>query len=256
MSLIWFAGIVGRNWTTLLDGVMTILKKLLLSLTFALFATQTPAMFIQPDWLDPTEPGVGTNRYAYSNNDPINNVDPNGNFWGIVGKVAKAIFKGGDLAATTAGIVEDWRTLTSSDSTGAEKLGALVSLGTEIASPVSIRDAKHIGKKISKNSKTDTNGSIVADTSGSAKTVTRGKRAFKEGELEEHYEKHGQGLKNALGRDKYTKEDYLDDANHTIEKGKYVPEINAYVKLVGGKGQAKYAVAGLDRNTGNLTTFI
>lgn len=36
-------------------------------------------MFIQPDWLDPTEPGVGTNRYSYSYNDPINNRDPGGN---------------------------------------------------------------------------------------------------------------------------------------------------------------------------------
>jgi len=36
-------------------------------------------MFIQPDWLDPNEPGVGTNRYAYSGNDPVNKLDPNGN---------------------------------------------------------------------------------------------------------------------------------------------------------------------------------
>ena len=36
-------------------------------------------MFIQPDWLDPTMQGVGTNRYAYSFNDPINNMDPGGN---------------------------------------------------------------------------------------------------------------------------------------------------------------------------------
>ncbi|MCE8510851.1 VCBS repeat-containing protein [Ruegeria pomeroyi] len=36
-------------------------------------------MFIQPDWLDPTEAGVGTNRFAYSANDPVNMVDPSGN---------------------------------------------------------------------------------------------------------------------------------------------------------------------------------
>uniref|UniRef100_UPI0009DC15F8 RHS repeat-associated core domain-containing protein n=1 Tax=Inquilinus limosus TaxID=171674 RepID=UPI0009DC15F8 len=34
--------------------------------------------FISPDWWDPTLPGVGTNRYAYSDNDPINKSDPSG----------------------------------------------------------------------------------------------------------------------------------------------------------------------------------
>jgi len=37
------------------------------------------AMFIQPDWWEVTMPGVGTNRYAYSGNDPVNLSDPGGN---------------------------------------------------------------------------------------------------------------------------------------------------------------------------------
>ncbi|MEP0951054.1 MAG: RHS repeat-associated core domain-containing protein [Paracoccaceae bacterium] len=36
-------------------------------------------LFIQPDWFEVTDPGVGTNRYSYSFNDPINRFDPNGN---------------------------------------------------------------------------------------------------------------------------------------------------------------------------------
>jgi RHS repeat-associated protein len=38
------------------------------------------AMFIQPDWWEGTKPGVGTNRYAYSAGDPINLMDPGGNY--------------------------------------------------------------------------------------------------------------------------------------------------------------------------------
>ena len=37
------------------------------------------AMFIQPDWFELTKAGVGTNRYAYSFNDPVNKIDPGGN---------------------------------------------------------------------------------------------------------------------------------------------------------------------------------
>ena len=55
------------------------LKQLILTAPFVLLASQASAMFIQPDWFDPTNPGVGTNRYAYSHNDPVNITDPNGN---------------------------------------------------------------------------------------------------------------------------------------------------------------------------------
>lgn len=37
--------------------------------------------FVTPDWWDVIEEGVGTNRYAYSGNDPINKSDPNGHFF-------------------------------------------------------------------------------------------------------------------------------------------------------------------------------
>ena len=58
------------------------LRKILLTITFAALASQASAMFIQADWLDPTEPGVGANSYAYSENDPVNKVDPSGNVFG------------------------------------------------------------------------------------------------------------------------------------------------------------------------------
>ena len=42
------------------------------------FGPIEPILFLSPDTYDPTLPGVGTNRYAYGLNDPINNSDPNG----------------------------------------------------------------------------------------------------------------------------------------------------------------------------------
>lgn len=37
------------------------------------------ALFIQPDWFEVTKAGVGTNRYSYSFNDPVDLMDPEGN---------------------------------------------------------------------------------------------------------------------------------------------------------------------------------
>ena len=62
--------------------MLRILQKLILAISVcSIIATPSHAMFIQPDWLDPTQPGVGTNRYSYSGNDPINRSDRNGNFF-------------------------------------------------------------------------------------------------------------------------------------------------------------------------------
>jgi RHS repeat-associated protein len=38
-------------------------------------------LFTQADWFDVRMAGVGTNRFAYSGNDPINMMDPSGNCW-------------------------------------------------------------------------------------------------------------------------------------------------------------------------------
>ncbi len=53
--------------------------------------------FITPDWFDPTDRGVGTNRYAYGMNNPIMLKDPSGNRVSDVGPLGRL---GGDEANT------------------------------------------------------------------------------------------------------------------------------------------------------------
>ncbi|MBI4924144.1 MAG: hypothetical protein HY834_20605 [Devosia nanyangense] len=83
--------------------------------------------FLQPDWWDASEPGVGTNRYAYAGNDPINGSDRNGHnvltnlledllksmakssLPGIAEGVAKQALSQGLGSLRNAGIKEAWR---------------------------------------------------------------------------------------------------------------------------------------------------
>ncbi|MGM0815638.1 MAG: T7SS effector LXG polymorphic toxin [Bacillota bacterium] len=78
---------------------------------------------------------------------------------------------------------------------------------------------------------------------------------FKGDEAIIHFEKHSKEIMGAMGKNKYNIKNYLEDANHLVQKGQYVPELNGYVRIVGGKGSAKYGFVGLDRKTGNITTF-
>lgn len=80
--------------------------------------------------------------YAYSRQNPVIYLDPNGEVWGAVGKVWKLVKNGGDVAATVAGAVADVKTITARGSTMGQRAGAAVSLASEIFSPVSVRDAK------------------------------------------------------------------------------------------------------------------
>ncbi|WP_461425233.1 TreTu family toxin [Gymnodinialimonas sp.] len=55
------------------------MRSMLAVALMVLTTVQANAIFVQADWFDPTQPGVGTNRYAYSGNNPVNFFDPGGN---------------------------------------------------------------------------------------------------------------------------------------------------------------------------------
>jgi len=67
-----------RHMLTRLLGLV-----LIASLLAVPFGQAANARFISPDTMDPTQEGVGTNRYTYAANDPVNKSDPNGHIWFI-----------------------------------------------------------------------------------------------------------------------------------------------------------------------------
>ncbi len=70
--------------------------------------------------------------------------------------------------------------------------------------------------------------------------------------LNQHYAKHGKEIAEMLEKPNYSVKDYLDDANYIVKNGIYSPELNGYVKFLRGDN---YGFVGLDRETGNITTF-
>jgi filamentous hemagglutinin len=59
----------------------------------------------------------------------------------------------------------------------------------------------------------------------------------------------------SFGKKSYNLKEYIADANHVVRTGTWSPELNGYVRLIGGKGSAKAAFVGLTRDGANITTF-
>ncbi|MCR4265780.1 RHS repeat-associated core domain-containing protein, partial [Nitratireductor sp. ZSWI3] len=86
--------------------------------------------FISPDDWDPTLPGVGTNRYAYAQNDPINKSDPSGHDYE---------FSGFEMSLGLVGVAEIELGFYSSDETGEYGLSLGVASGIGVAANVSAK---------------------------------------------------------------------------------------------------------------------
>jgi filamentous hemagglutinin len=98
----------------------------------------------------------------------------------------------------------------------------------------------------------------VPNSAAAAKTplaLPHPKYLFKADEAMVHFDKHAKSIINAMGNKSYNLAQYVDDANHIVQTGTWVPEMNGFVKLIGGQGSAKFGFVGLERGSSAITTF-
>jgi len=101
------------------------------------FTTVDPLMGVETALADPQR----WNRYSYVGNRPTRVVDPDGRGW--LSTAVKIIIKGGDIAASVSGIIDDYKTITDANSSVGEKILAGLSLASE-ALPISAGDVKGV----------------------------------------------------------------------------------------------------------------
>ena len=92
--------------------------------------------FISPDDWDPIMEGVGTNRYAYAGNDPVNKADNNGHNYE---------YSGVEVAFGLLGVVEVEIGFYSSDETGEYRLSLGIGVGIGQAASASGKYGQQVG---------------------------------------------------------------------------------------------------------------
>ncbi|MGE6624999.1 T7SS effector LXG polymorphic toxin [Bacillus pumilus] len=163
----------------------------------------------------------------------------------------------GEVVSTTeniileySGIYDGYRAVTGKDPETSQNISS-TDQALSAASIIPMTKIVKVGKYVFRLDQGKNAVTRVEKTSKGAGDLIK----FKGDQAIIHYEKHSKEIMDAMGKNQYNIKNYLKDANHVIQKGKYVPELNGYVRLVGGKGSAKYGFVGLDRKTGNITTF-
>ncbi|WP_144520264.1 T7SS effector LXG polymorphic toxin [Bacillus pumilus] len=155
-----------------------------------------------------------------------------------------------NTAVEFTGINDAIRAITGRDPVTGDKVADMDRLVSGLYMIPGAKVAK-VGKYVFKMFKGEKVAKRVKKTTTGADDLIK----FKGDQAIIHYEKHSKEIMDAMGKNQYNIKNYLKDANHVIHKGRYVPELNGYVRLIGGKGSAKYGFVGLDRKTGNITTF-
>ena len=205
----------------------------------ARFYNPVIARFTQED----TYRGDGLNLYAYCQNNPVFYTDPSGNVCpeGTKDPLLHAPVPSPNQQQSTA--------LVPYDPEFAAKQNALHGNGYANANqspPNLTADTLSLNANSQANQPVKPNVETLENGQNSAKQ-------FKNSSLlDNHYQRHGSEIGNLLEIPNYSINQYLDDAYYIITNGTYVPELNGYVKFMRGP---KYGFVGLDRSTGDITTF-
>lgn len=186
--------------------------------------------------------------YAYSANNPYIYVDSGGQFWGLAAKVVKIAIKGGDIASTVAGIADDYSTLTDSTASPAARAFAAASLISEVASPISLKDAK-AAKRMMASSDNIADGAkkaMHADVSQTSKAVQSSvtKGASKKADDVIHVTKDGVALppgKKYEIPDNYVQNPNRDGNYGEIVNGKYKERLRIDPATPKGKKGPNYS---------------
>jgi len=133
------------------------------------------ALFIQPDWFEVTQAGVGPNRYSYSFNDPVNLSDPNGNIvplaiWGAI-----AAYKAISLAMAVVDTVETVNEVATGQKTvaqAAKEVAIDIAIGATIGKPGAKIFEGAVGKAKSLN-RSARSGDCLSSFHGDTLVVTK-----------------------------------------------------------------------------------
>jgi len=120
------------------------------------FTSVDPLMGVETALADPQR----WNRYSYVGNRPTRVVDPDGRSWWST--AIKVVIKGGDIAASVSGIVDDYKTITDDKSSVGEKILAGLSIASE-ALPISAGDVKSVASFAMRHGDEAVGGSRVAE---------------------------------------------------------------------------------------------
>lgn len=227
---------------------------------------------------------ISLKRYVYANDNLLRYVDPNG-LWAIIISLYKAgqrFIQGknvglGETVNSVASVGYAGYNLGNTISLGStyinSKTGAIDSWIGSLDSAIDTNNTYHYGD-ITRNAgyvnQYGTSGRLNQDMAGATANSMAGGcekvpvdysgsnynfnyKSFNNTEtLNSHFQKHGQEIANVLDKSDYTLGDYLSDANYIINNGQYSSDLNGYVSFMKNDN---YGFVGLDRNTGNITTF-